>query len=177
MPTSITSIICGPSSYPKQMQGYKDCHVGCRATFLLGKSDERLRGSTCSGIKTTSFLVLLKPWYGLLKWIVCIGLLCCVQLLQLCLTLWDLWTVAGQAPLSMGFSRQENWSGLPCPPPVDLPNPGIKPISLATPVFQAGSLTTEPPWKAHSLVYQYTNAWNYQKLSPSALKWFSLHAN
>ena len=40
------------------------------------------------------------------------------------------WTIAHQAPLSMGFSRQEYWSGLPCPPPGDLPNPGIKPVSL-----------------------------------------------
>ena len=44
----------------------------------------------------------------------------------------NLWTVAHQAPLSMGFSRQEYWSGLPCPPPGDLPDPGIKPISLAS---------------------------------------------
>ena len=41
------------------------------------------------------------------------------------------WTVARQAPLSMGFSRQEYWSGLPCPPPGDLPDPGIEPASLA----------------------------------------------
>ena len=41
-----------------------------------------------------------------------------------------LWTVAHQAPLSMGFSRQEYWSGLPCPPPGDLLNPGIKAMSL-----------------------------------------------
>ena len=40
-----------------------------------------------------------------------------------------LWTVACQAPLSIGFSRQEHWSGLPCPPPGDLPEPGIKPKS------------------------------------------------
>ena len=40
------------------------------------------------------------------------------------------WTVTHQAPLSMGFSRQECWSGLPCPPPGDLPNPGIEPASL-----------------------------------------------
>ena len=40
-----------------------------------------------------------------------------------------LWTVACQAPLSLGFSRQESWSGLPCPPPGDLPHPGIKPQS------------------------------------------------
>jgi len=41
------------------------------------------------------------------------------------------WTVASQAPLSMGFSRQEYCSGLPCPPPEDLPDPGIKPASPA----------------------------------------------
>ena len=46
-------------------------------------------------------------------------------------------TVACQAPLSMGFSRQESWSGLPCPPPGDFPNPGIKPRSSA---LQADSL-------------------------------------
>ena len=39
-----------------------------------------------------------------------------------------LWTIARQAPLSMGFSRQEYWSGLPCRPPGDLPNPGIEPV-------------------------------------------------
>ena len=44
-----------------------------------------------------------------------------------------LWTVARQAPLSMGFSRLDYWSGLPCPPPVDLPHPGIEPRSLASP--------------------------------------------
>ena len=42
-----------------------------------------------------------------------------------------LWTVVRQAPLSMGFSRQEYWSGLPCLPPGDLPDPGIKPASPA----------------------------------------------
>ena len=46
---------------------------------------------------------------------------------QLCVTLW---TTACQAPLSMGFSRQEYWSGLPCPPPGDLPDPGIEPASV-----------------------------------------------
>ena len=54
------------------------------------------------------------------------------------------WTVAHQAPLSMGFSRQEYWSGLLCPPPGDLPNPGIKPRS---PALQADSLPSEPPGK------------------------------
>ena len=49
------------------------------------------------------------------------------------------WTAAHQAPLSMGFSRQEYWSGLPCPPPGDLPNPGIKPRS---PAWHGNSLLT-----------------------------------
>ena len=54
------------------------------------------------------------------------------------------WTVAHQAPLSMGFSKQEYWSGLPFPSPGELPNPGIKPRS---PVFQTDALTSEPPGK------------------------------
>ena len=55
-----------------------------------------------------------------------------------------LWTVACQAPLSIGFSRQEYWSGLPCPSPGDLLNPGIKPRS---PAFQVDSLPSELLWK------------------------------
>ena len=54
------------------------------------------------------------------------------------------WTVAHQAPPSMGFSRQEYWSGLPFPSPGDLPNPGIEPRS---PALQADALTSEPPGK------------------------------
>ena len=54
------------------------------------------------------------------------------------------WTVAYQAPPSMGFSRQEYWSGLPFPSSGDLPDPGIEPGS---PAFQADALTSEPPGK------------------------------
>jgi len=46
-----------------------------------------------------------------------------------------LWTVAHQAPLSMGFLRQEYWSGLPCLPPGNLPNPGIEPVSPMSPAL------------------------------------------
>ena len=52
------------------------------------------------------------------------------------------WTVAHQAPPSMGFSKQEYWSGLPFPSPGDLPDPGIELMSLA---LQADTLTSEPP--------------------------------
>ena len=57
-----------------------------------------------------------------------------------------LWTLACQAPLSMEFSRQEYWSGLPFPPPENLPNPGIKPVSLCL-LYRRGICTTEPPGK------------------------------
>ena len=55
-----------------------------------------------------------------------------------------LWTVTHQAPLSMGFSRQEYWSALPCPPPGDLPDPGIEPVSLMSPMLAGGSLPLAP---------------------------------
>ena len=73
-----------------------------------------------------------------------------------------LWTVACQAPLSMGFSRQEYWSGLPCPPSGDLPNPGIKPVSLMSPALAGRffTTTTHATWEA--LLEQYlvpSNIW------------------
>ena len=55
-----------------------------------------------------------------------------------------LWTVTHHAPLSMGFTRQEYWSGLPCPPPGDLPDLGIKPMALQPPALAGRSFTTEP---------------------------------
>ena len=59
---------------------------------------------------------------------------CCVQLF------WTLWTVAHQVPLSMEFSRQEYWSGLPCSPPCDLPDSGLEPMFPTAPAMQVGSL-------------------------------------
>ena len=68
-----------------------------------------------------------------------LGLLCvCAQLHP---TFWLFvtpWTVARQAPLSTGFPRQEYWSGLPCPPPGDLPDPGIEPSSPSSPALARG---------------------------------------
>ena len=58
------------------------------------------------------------------------------------------WTVARQVPLSMGFSKQKYWSGLPFPPPRDLPNPGIKPTSLASPALAGRFFTTSATWEA-----------------------------
>ena len=60
-----------------------------------------------------------------------------------------LWTVALQALLSMGFSRHKYWSRLPCPPPEDLTDPGIKPVSLSPPVLAGGFFTTNATWEAY----------------------------
>ena len=73
--------------------------------------------------------------------IMCVIDPCTYQWLQSCLTLCDPVDSAHQTPLSMGVSRQEYCSGLPCPPPGDLPDPGIEP---ASPALQADSLLTEP---------------------------------
>ena len=56
-------------------------------------------------------------------------------------------TGAHQAPLFMGFSRQEYWSGLPFPPPMALSNPGIEPASLMTPTLVSGLFTTSATWE------------------------------
>ena len=60
------------------------------------------------------------------------------------------WTVARQAPLSMGFSRQEHWSGLPCPPPGDLPDPGTEASSCVSPALAGGFFTNRATWGALS---------------------------
>ena len=82
------------------------------------------------------------------------------------------WTVADQALPSMGFSRQEYWSGLPFPSPGDLPNPGIEPRS---PALQADSLPSEPQGKSEaregllkmevlSYKFEWPDQWSHSKL-------------
>ena len=94
------------------------------------------------------------------------GVQLCVYLVtQWCPTLSDHpppQTVARQTPLSMEFSRQDYWSGLPFPPPEDLPNPEIKPVSLESPVLAGGFLTTEPTWEAQPL---------FCPVEPGQVKW------
>ena len=80
--------------------------------------------------------------WGWVKVMCVLSLFSCVQLFAI------LWTVARQAPLSMGFSRQECWSGLPCPSPGDLPGPGTKTESLKSPALAGGLFTTSAAWEA-----------------------------
>ena len=79
----------------------------------------------------------------------------CAKSLQLCRLFATLWTVAYQNPLSMGFSRQEYWSGFPCPPLRDLPSPGIKPVFLMSSALTDTFFTTSTIWKACRLFILY----------------------
>ena len=81
------------------------------------------------------------------------------------------WTVAYQAPLSMGFSRQEYWSGLPFPSPGDLLDPGIEPGS---PSLQADALTSEPPGKPRSGKW---NVVNFRLILTVKGIWFRSYLN
>ena len=75
------------------------------------------------------------------------------------------WTVAHQAPLSMGFSGQEYWSGLPFPSPGDLPDPGIEP---RTPALQADTLPSKPAGNPHLTIRQITGKGQSTKRLTSA---------
>ena len=96
----------------------------------------------------SSFLAWRIPWTESL-W----GTVHFSSVAQTCLSLVTPWTVARQAPLSMGFSRQEYWSGLPFPPPGDLPDPGIKPRSLMSPALAGGFFTTSATWEALNMYF------------------------
>ena len=108
-----------------------------------------------------NFLIMSYSIITVIKEVLC-AIFLCVCVLRWFSRVWllaTLWTVAHQAPLSMGFSRLGYWSGLLCPPPGDLPDPEIKPISLMSPALAGGFFTTspireacvyylqEPPWQ------------------------------
>ena len=75
----------------------------------------------------------------------CVYVLCCFSCVPPFATLC---AVAHQALLSMGFSRQEYWSGLPCPSPGDLPSPGIEPMALISPALTGGFFRTSTTWES-----------------------------
>ena len=75
------------------------------------------------------------------------------QLLQLCPNTLQPYGLAHQASLSMGFSRQEYWSGLPCPPPGDCPNPGIKLASFMSPTLAGRFFTAVPLGKPELVIH------------------------
>ena len=89
---------------------------------------------------------------------------------QSCPTLCNPMDCSPQAPLSMGFSRQEYWSGLPCPPPGDRPHPAVSSSSLMSPALAGGFFTTSATWEAQATVPRVTK-------SQTQLKQHSMHTH
>ena len=83
------------------------------------------------------------------------------------------WTIACQAPLSMGFSRQDYWSGLPFPSPGDLPYPGIKPTSLTSPALEGRFFTARTTWEAQciscSVISDSATPWTIARQAPLSM--------
>ena len=103
-------------------------------------------------IWSSTYIIMLRPFpiMYILGWHQHPGCLCLVSLS--CVQLFVApWNVACQAPLSMEFSKQEYWSGLPFPPPRGLPDPGLKPTSLKSPALAGRLFITEPPHTARIL--------------------------
>ena len=126
------SILRGPTAYLP----IEDWEGGDRNSFLKTFPLFKLKITNKEQREGVAHVLLLQSSERLyllsLTLCVCVCVCVCVCLLvtQLCLTLCDPWTVSSQAPLSMGFSRQEYWSGVPFLSSGNLSNPGIKPGSL-----------------------------------------------
>ena len=103
---------------------------------------------------------LLKSYWP--KTLCCATMVVAVWVAQSCLTFATPWTGALQPPPSMGFSRQEYWSGLPFPPPGDPPDSGIKPTSLTSSALADRFFTTRTSWEAHhtSCIWWQWSKWN-----------------
>ena len=141
-----------PWDFPGRSTGV-GCHCLLRrsssiySSFNLNSVQPKTNDSIVINPKMSLTIVIYKVnslishsfWISfVLRCVLCAVLLGCVRLFV------TPWTVACQSPLSMGFSRQEYWNGLPCPPPEDLPNTGMEPRS---PTLQVDSLLSELPGK------------------------------
>ena len=103
------------------------------------------------------FLFWVLPLTLMISSLVCAYacVLCCFSYVWLFVTLW---TVARLTHLSMGFSRQECWSELLCPPSGDIPDPGIEPASLISPALASRFFTTSVAWEVLPFTYLYSYA-------------------
>ena len=106
------TIQCTPTGFTAQQGSSGDTDQDCYNTVGGEKRLRYIRGASASAQSLSRVRLFVTPW-----------------------------TVAHQAPLSMGFSRQEYWGGLPLPPPGDLPDPGIESAPLASPALAEGFFT------------------------------------
>ena len=102
--------------------------------------------------------IMVFKCHSMTGYIMCAWVLSCFSHVWLFATLW---TVISQAPLSMEFSRQEYWSGLPCPLPGDLYGPRIKPVSLMSPALTDWFFTTRTTWLYQNILFL-KNAHSYK---------------
>ena len=100
-------------------------------------------------------------------WSYCFIFVCSAKSLQSCPTLWDPMNCSPPGSSVMGFSRQEYWRGLPCPPPEDLPDSGMDPMSLRHLHLQAGSLPWVPPVKIIIFVWEFVKCYESSVLAVS----------
>ena len=131
------------------------CHCGKLGFGLQGQGDSLVvlpdnDHSACAGLWATGVPVIrtqlfLKNMFMYLNMCVCVHALSCFSCVRLFAT------VALQAPLSKGFSRQQYWSGLPWPLPGDLPDPGVKVASLMSPALADGFFTISATWETPSI--------------------------
>ena len=128
-----------PRHYDRSMRNWESCKI----RFLVSTEREHIAESPVglfifgfTKIKHPKWLITQWHWLYQLLGSLCAQTLCPVQLFA------TPWTVARQAPPSMGFSRQDSWSGLPFPSPGDLPDPGIEPTALASPALAGRYFTT-----------------------------------
>ena len=165
--------VCAEHGYgPPALSTVPGTELGCLVAELIGTSSRR-GGSRGRGAQSKwAKVVLPYLWTGGNE-VIHLGMPCfrrgSLSYFSRVLLFGTLWTVALQAPLSMGFPRQKYWSGLPFPPPGDLPDPGIK---HGSPALQADSSLSEPPWedrfKASSLVNYPHDFWKiFHPLHPS----------
>ena len=144
-PPWATRLLC-PWDFPGKNTG-EGYPLLLQGIFLTQGSNPRL-------LYCMQILTIEPPGKPLIFSCYVLGCFSCVQLFA------PLWTVAHQAPSSMGFSRQEHWSGSPCPPPGDLPHPGAKPVSLISPALASGFLTTRATWEGLlGIWYMFKSLW------------------
>ena len=130
--------------------------LGFNLDAILSKTSSLTKSSNFPNLDCVLFVCFSSSLHNFVKLTACSCMLSFVQVIA------TPRTIACQAPLSMGCRRQENWSGLPFPPPRDLPNPGIEPGS---PALQADSLPLESSGKPPNLLHDIINACLFDDIS------------